>query len=108
MRMLGASVLIMEALVVGFAMLVAKDVSINSAIPATALGVAIAVLAVIAAARLRSRLGWALGWLVQLLVIAGGLVVPVMYFLGVLFAALFAAAVIVGRKGERARAERKL
>lgn len=97
----------MEVLVVGFAMLVAKDISTNRAIPATALGVAIAVLAVIAVARLRSRLGWAIGWLVQLLVIAGGLVVPVMYFLGVLFAVLFAAAIIVGSKGERARAGRE-
>lgn len=97
----------MEAFVVGFAMLVAKDISTNRAIPATSLGVAIAVLTVIAAARLRSRLGWALGWLVQLLVIAGGLVVPVMYFLGVLFAVLFAAAIIVGRKGEQARAGRE-
>ncbi len=98
----------MEVLVVGFAMLVAKDISINRAIPATALGVAITVLAVIALSRLRTRLGWVLGWLVQLLVISGGLVVPVMYFLGVLFAVLFAAAIIVGRKGEQARAEREL
>ena len=104
MKLLGAVVLIMEALVVGFAMLVAKDLSTNNAIPASAVGIAIAILAITAAALLRVRIGWILGWLVQVLVIAAGVVVPAMYFLGVLFALLFGAAIIVGKKGEAARA----
>jgi len=102
--MLASVVLTMEALVVGFAMLVAKDLSTNSAIPAGVLGIAIAVLAVVAVALLRVRLGWILGWLVQVLVIAAGVVVPMMYFLGILFAILFGAAIIIGKKGEAARA----
>lgn len=104
MKLLGAVVLIMEALVVGFAMLVAKDLSANSAIPASVLGLVIAVLAILAAAMLRNRSGWILGWIVQFLVIAAGFVIPVMYFLGALFAILFAAAIIVGKKGENVRA----
>lgn len=96
--------LIMEALVVGFAMLVAKDLSSNSSIPASALGLGIAVLAILAAVLLRRRLGWILGWVVQVLVIAAGLVIPLMYFLGALFAILFGAAIIVGKKGENVRA----
>ena len=104
MKLLGAFVLIMEALVVGFAMLVAKELSANSAIPASAIGAGIAILAIIAAGLLRVRSGWILGWLVQVLVIAAGVVVHAMYFLGVLFAILFGAAIIVGKKGEAARA----
>jgi hypothetical protein len=104
MKMLGAVVLIMEALVVGFAMLVAKDVSSNASIPASVLGVIIAVLAIAAAGLLRIRGGWTLGWIVQALVIASGVVVPTMYFLGAVFSILFAAAIIVGKKGEAARA----
>ena len=104
MKLLGAVVLIMEALVVGFAMLVAKDLSTNNAIPASVIGAAIAILAITAAALLRVRTGWILGWLVQVLVIAAGVVVPAMYFLGALFAILFGAAIIVGKKGEAARA----
>jgi hypothetical protein len=108
MKMLAAVVLIMEALVVGFAMLVAKDLSHNSAIPASALGAGLAVLAVLAAGLLRVRFGWLLGWFVQVLVIAAGVVVPMMYFLGALFAILFGAAIIVGKKGEAARAAFKV
>ena len=108
MKMLGAVVLIMEALVVGFAMLVAKDVSSNSAIPASVLGAIISVLAVVAAGLLRIRGGWALGWIVQVLVIASGIVVPTMFFLGALFSLLFGAAIIVGKKGEAARAAFKV
>lgn len=96
--------LIMEALVVGFAMLVAKDFSSNSAVPAGVLGLGIAILAVVAAALLRRRLGWILGWAVQVLVVVAGFVVPAMFFLGALFAVLFGAAIIVGKKGEAARA----
>jgi len=102
--MLGAVVLIMEALVVGFAMLVAKDLSANTSIPASAIGTGIAILAIISAALLRRRVGWVLGWLVQAFVIAAGFVIPAMYFLGALFAILFGAAIIVGKKGEDARA----
>ncbi len=96
--------LIMEALVVGFAMLVAKDLSTERAIPASVLGLGIAILAIVAAACLRVRWGWILGWVVQVLVIAVGFVVPAMYFLGALFAVLFGAAIVVGKKGEAARA----
>lgn len=94
----------MEALVVGFAMLVAKDLSSHSTIPASVLGLAIALLALVAAATLRFRWGWVLGWLVQVLVIAAGFVVTAMYFLGGLFAFLFGTAIVVGKKGEAARA----
>jgi O-antigen ligase len=104
MRMLGASVLTMEALVIGFAMLVAKDLSVRSEIPAGWIGAALAVAALVAAGLLRSRVGWILGSLVQVGLVLMGLVVPMMFVLGGLFAVLWAAAIVVGRMGEQARA----
>lgn len=104
MRVLGASVLTMEAIVVGFALLIAKDLSANSTIPVGIIGTAIAVLAILAAGMLKRRYGWWLGWAVQFGFIALGVAVPFMYLLGVIFAGLWVAAIIVGRKGEQARA----
>lgn len=105
MRVLGASVLTMEAIVVGFALLIAKDLSANSEIPAGAIGTVIAVLALAAAGSLRSKVGWVLGWVVQLGLLVLGLAVPLMFALGALFVGLWVAAIVVGRKGERARSE---
>ena len=105
MRVLGSSVLTMEALVIGFALLIAKDLSANSEIPASLLGTLLVILCLLAAGTLKRRVGWWLGWVVQVGVIALGLVVPLMYVLGVLFAALWIAAIVVGRKGEAARAK---
>lgn len=104
MRVLGASVLTMEALVVGFALLIAKDLSANTSIPAGVIGGLIALLAIVAAGALKRRVGWWLGWVVQAGVIALGFAVPLMFLLGALFAGLWVAAIVVGRKGERARA----
>lgn len=102
--MLGASVLTMEALVIGFALLIAKDLSANSSIPAGLIGGMVALLAIVAAGMLKKRIGWWLGWIVQGGTIALGIAVPMMYLLGVLFTGLWVAAIVVGRKGEQARA----
>jgi hypothetical protein len=67
-------------------------------------GGVIATLAFLAAGMLKRKVGWILGWLVQGLMIAYGFVVFTMFFLGALFAGLWAAAIIIGRKGEAARA----
>ena len=72
-RSFAAMVLVGEVLVVGFAALVAKDLSdVSGRTVAVAAGVT-ALLAVLAAGLLRSRLGYVLGWLVQVvLVVSGG------------------------------------
>jgi hypothetical protein len=104
MRTLGASVLTMEALVISFALLVAKDLSVRSEIPVGVLGGVLALLCLLAAGLLKRQIGWVLGSLIQVGLIALGFVVPMMFLLGALFAGLWAAAIIVGRMGERARA----
>jgi hypothetical protein len=104
-RILAASTLTLEAFVLFFAGLVAKDLSGVS--PATALAVCggLALACLVAAGLLRRPVGYALGWLVQVGAIATGLLVPVMYFLGAVFALLWAACLYQGARIERERAE---
>ena len=49
--------------------------------------------------------GIQLGWVLQVALIAGGFVVPAMFFLGVLFAGLWWASVHFGRKVDEAKAK---
>lgn len=101
MKVLASSVLAMEIMVMGFAVLLAsKD---HSAI-ALGLGGVIAALLLVAAAMLRSRVGWVLGSILQLALVAYGFVTTPLFFLGALFMGLWVAAIVVGRKGEAARA----
>lgn len=99
--MLARSVLVMEIFIMGFALLLAKDLPDSEGL---IFGGVIATLAFLAAGMLKRKVGWVLGWLVQGLMIAYGFVVFAMFFLGALFAGLWAAAIIIGRKGEAARA----
>ena len=71
-----------------------------------ALGVGLAVLCVVAAGLLGRPGGYALGWLVQVVSLALGLVVTVMFFVGAVFAVLWGAAYVLGVKIDRERAER--
>jgi hypothetical protein len=101
MKVLASAVLAMEIMVMGFAVLLAsKD---HSAIVLIWGGV-IVVLLVLAAATLRIRAGWVLGSMLQLALIGYGFVTTPLFFLGTLFTGLWVAAIIVGRRGEAARA----
>ena len=101
MRMLASSVLIMEFLVMCFAMLLAKDNHEPSTIIAVTI---IAFLMVLTPGVLKKKLGWILGSILQILMIGYAVVVPSMAIVGVIFGGLWIAAIVVGRKGEAARA----
>lgn len=101
MRVLGSSVLAMEIMVMGFAVLLASK---DHTSPALIWGGVLAALLVVAAATLRIRVGWVLGSVLQLALIGYGFVVTPLFFLGTLFMGLWIAAIVVGRKGEAARA----
>ena len=91
-RQLCGMVLIMEAIVIGLAIPVAIVLEHANRALAGGIGGVLAVLAVLIGAVVgRPRMGWALlaGTVLQLLVIAAGVVVPAMYVLGVIFAALW-------------------
>ena len=103
LRQLCGTVLIMEAVVIGLGIPVA--IQIDHLAPGSALtagGVAVAA-AVIFAGLTRRLLTAALvgGSLLQVFAIVSGTVVPVMYFLGAIFAALWIIGIFLGRYVDR-------
>ncbi|MGI9131078.1 MAG: DUF4233 domain-containing protein [Candidatus Nanopelagicaceae bacterium] len=102
MRVLSAAVLSMEAFVMGFAVLLAMGEHTGGAL---ALGGALAITLLLNAGLMKKKVGWVLGSLLQIALIGYGYVVTPMYFMGAIFAALWIAAFLVGRKGEAIRAE---
>ena len=101
MRVLGSAVLSMEFLIMGFAMLLAKDQHDSSAI---IYGAVVMFLMIYAIRLLKKRSGWILGSLLQIAMAAYSFVVPSMAIINILFMGLWVAAIIIGRKGEAARA----
>ncbi len=98
MRTLCSSTLIGEAFVIGLAGLVASHLSDYSAGTVwTVCGAAMA-LCVLLCAVVTLPGAVAVGWVLQAGLVASGVVVPMMYLLGVAFAALWWAAVHFGRK----------
>jgi hypothetical protein len=73
---------------------------------ALGMGVGLALVCLLAAGLLRRRVGYWLGWAIQVVSIGLGFVVPMMFFLGIVFGALWAAAYFLGAKIDRERAER--
>ncbi|NUP02513.1 MAG: DUF4233 domain-containing protein [Nonomuraea sp.] len=100
MRRLGASVLGMEAIVAGLVTPVA--ITIGGVAPALAVsvGIGLAVLCVVVAGLLKRPFAYVAGSVVQVLAIATGFLVPTMFFLGAIFAALWITAIIVARRVE--------
>lgn len=105
-RSFAAMVLVGEVLVVGFAALVAKDLSgVSGRTVAVAAGVT-AVLALLAAGLLRSRVGYLLGWLVQVVLVVSGVWVPMMFFVGIVFAVVWGFVLVAGGRADAVTAQR--
>ena len=100
MRVLGSAVLVMEFFIMGFAMLIAKDHETSTLIA----GAVIAILFLLTPGLLKKKSGWILGSILQFLMIGYAVVVPSLAFLALIFGGLWIAAIVVGRKGEAARA----
>ncbi|GAA2597215.1 DUF4233 domain-containing protein [Streptomyces tubercidicus] len=104
MRTLCASTLIGEFFVIGFAGLVAMQMSELSTVTIwTVSGIAM-LLSLLLCGMLTRPGGVQLGWALQAALIASGFVVPTMFFLGAVFAALWWASVHFGRKIDAAKA----
>ncbi|MEV6420461.1 DUF4233 domain-containing protein [Streptomyces sp. NPDC051662] len=104
MRTLCASTLIGEFFVIGFAGLVAMksdDLSVGTVW--TVCGVAMLLSLVLCGVITRPG-GVQLGWALQIALVASGFVVPAMFVLGVIFAALWGASVHFGRQIDVAKA----
>lgn len=102
MKVLGRSVLIMEAITMGFALLLVRLENDSGEL---LIGIVIALLLLINSGLLRSKFGWWLGWGLQVAVILYGTVITSMYFMGAIFAALWFSAIHFGKKGEAIRAK---
>ncbi len=105
MRTLCSSTLIGEFFVIGFAGLVAmKDDALSMTAVWTVCGVAM-LLSVVLCGMVTRPGGVHLGWALQIALIASGFVVPMMFFLGAVFAGLWWASVHYGRKVDEAKAQ---
>ncbi|KAA1425757.1 DUF4233 domain-containing protein [Nocardioides antri] len=103
-RSLCAMVLCVEAIVLGLTtpvMIAVADVSTGTAL---AVGLGLAAGCLVVAGLLRAEWGYWLGHLVQVAAVGLGFVIPLMFVLGLVLAALWVAAFAVGRKIERDRA----
>ncbi|MFB9378270.1 DUF4233 domain-containing protein [Kineococcus gynurae] len=104
-RMMAATTLLAEAFVVFFATLVAARLSEVEQNTALIAGGVLLLLCLLCAGMLRSPRGYAFGWVLQVLIVASGFVVPVMFAVGLGFAVIWFFAVRIGDRIERERAE---
>jgi hypothetical protein len=102
MRVMAAAVLVMESLLMGFALLIAMGDASSTALW---LGSILSFLLFLTAGMLKRKSGYLIGSLLQIGLIAYGLVVVQMYFMGALFGGLWIAALYLGRKGEAIKAK---
>lgn len=104
MRTLCASTLIGEFFIIGFAGLVAmKDPDLSTGTVWTVCGIAMFLSVALCGVITRPG-GVALGWALQIALVVSGVFVPMMFFLGVVFALLWWASVHFGRKADEAKA----
>lgn len=103
-RTLVAAVLAFEGLVVVFAALVAMTQSSLGKSQSLVLGGALAVLCFVAAGLLRSSIGVVFGGVLQVMIVLTGVWVPMMFFLGAVFAALWVTALRIGGRIDREKA----
>jgi hypothetical protein len=103
MRRLCSSVLAMEAVLLLLMIVPAKVLEHVSGGTAAALGGGLALVAVLLAGVVgKPKMGWALvaGSLLQLGIIASGVILPAMYFIGAIFAVLWVTGIWLARKWE--------
>ena len=99
-----AAVLSLEAIALGLTtpvMITIADVDTTTALT---VGLGLAVVCLLLAGMLSAEWAYVAGYVVQAAAIGLGFVVPVMFGLGAIFAALWAGADLLGRKIERERA----
>lgn len=105
-RVLCSAVLSFEAVMMLLSILVLNGFSSVSAPVAVAIGCGMALGCLIAAGGLRRRWGHPLGHVLQVLMIAMGLLAPAVLVIGLLFAGLWIAACVIGLRIDRERAIR--
>jgi hypothetical protein len=98
-----AAILCLEAITLGLTtpvMVSVADVAVSTAL---SIGLGLAVACLLLAGLLRSEWAYGAGWVVQGAAISLGVVIPLMFFLGAVFALLWGTAYFLGLKIERER-----
>src|SRR3954469_4314884 len=103
-----AGILVLEGVVLFLTGVVSIGLTDLGTGTALGMGVGLGVLCVLAAGMLGRPFGYALGWLVQVVALGLGFVVATMFFLGAVFAGLWAAAYLLGQRIDVERAEREV
>ncbi len=103
-RMMCASVLGFECIVLGLVTPVLISVEDVSTWLALLIGLGLAVAAVAVAGLLRHEWAYYIGFMIQAAALGLGFVVPVMFVLGLVFGALWTAAYVLGRRIETQQA----
>lgn len=103
MRVLGSSVLALEAIVVLLAIPIAINNANINALLALSVGAVIALLMLITIGFISKPIAIPIGWALQVVTIILGFVVPAMFVVGGVFAILWYFAVKNGRSIDRAR-----
>jgi hypothetical protein len=99
-----AAILCLEGITLGLTTPVLISVSDVDKGTSLAVGLGLTVACLLLAGMLRREWAYALGWAVQAAAIALGFVIPMMFFLGAIFALLWGTGDLLGRKIERERA----
>lgn len=100
-----AAILSLEAIALGLTTPVLIGVADVDVVPALVIGLGLTVLCVLTAGMLRRPWAYSVGWGIQVAAVALGVVVPVMFVLGGIFALLWGMADFLGRRIEQERAE---
>ena len=105
-RRLCSAILVLEAIVLGLTtpVLVHDDGLSDTA--ALVIGLGLCVACILVAGMLRRRWAYGIGWAIQVAALALGVLITMMFLLGVIFAALWATAYFLGEKIDREKAER--
>jgi len=99
-----AAVLSLEAIALGLTtpvLVTIADIELGTAL---AIGLGLTLACLLLAGMLRAEWAYHAGWAIQLAAIGLGFVVPLMFFLGAIFALLWGTAYFLGLKIERERA----
>lgn len=97
--------LLLEAVLVFFIVLVVFGLRVLPPAAAFAGGAALFVLLLVTGRLVRWRFGVWLGWVLQGVLVAVGIVVPIMYFVGAVFLAIWIYCFITGRRLDRRNAQ---
>ncbi|MFH5822467.1 DUF4233 domain-containing protein [Georgenia sp. AZ-5] len=105
-RQFAATVLVSEVLIVLFASLAAFALDLAAPAQVWGVGAVVMVACAVAAGLLRTRAGYVIGSAVQLLLLAAGFVLAMMFVVGLIFTVLWVVSLQVGGRIDAERRER--